>query len=415
MPRPAKGARLVWRKESRKADGSLRSKAGWFIEDGGQRSSLGLGYGERDEAEKRLAAYLAEKHIPARHRDRDPDQVKVADVVTVYIEEVAPKHAKPRETASRMAAILGFFGTKTLSQINGKLCRAYVAQASSVPAARRQLEDLRAAIKHYHAEGYVTTIPVVVMPDKSEARIRWLTRQEAARLLLAAWRMRQTWKGQPSDRRTGQHVARFILVGLYTGTRSAAICGAALAPTEGRGFVDLDRGVFYRKGQGDRETKKRQPAVRLPDRLLAHMRRWVATPIKVKTGVRGKSKTAGRMISHDYVVEWNGEPVLSVKKAFKAACEAAGLGWYETRTVNGETRQVFVTDVTPHVLRHTAATWLMKNGATLTEAADYLGMTEAVLRATYYHQHPDFQAEAAARITAKSAIPRASTNVVRMR
>jgi integrase len=408
MPRPAKGARLVWRKESRKGDGTLRSKAGWYIEDRGQRFSTGLGRADRDEAEKRLATYIAQKHVPARQRNRDPDQVKVADVVTVYLEEIAPTHAKPKETASRMLAILKFFGTRTLSEINGGLCRAYVEQASSVPAARRQLEDLRSAIKHYQKEGYVTTIPIVVMPEKSEARIRWLTREEAAKLLWAAWRMRQTWKGKESDRRTGQHVARFILVGLYTGTRSAAICGAALGPTGGRGFVDLERGVFYRKGQGQRETKKRQPAVRIPDRLLAHMRRWARTPVKVKTEARGKSRTAGRMIAHDYVVEWNGAPVGSVKKAFKSACEAAGLGWHDE---DGN----FVTDVTPHVLRHTAATWLMKNGTSLSDAADYLGMTEAVLRDVYYHNHPDFQAEAAARITAKSALPREATNVVRLR
>lgn len=385
----------------------LRSKAGWYIEDDGKRTSTGFGRDEGDEAEKRLAAYIAAKHTPSRQRDRDPDQVKVADVVSVYLDEVAPGHAKPKETGSRMLAVLNFFGTKTLSQINGKLCRDYVERSSSVAAARRQLEDLRAAIKHYHAEGYVTTIPVVVMPEKPEARIRWLTRDEAAKLLWAAWRMRQSWKGKESDRRTGQHVARFILVGLYTGTRSAAICGAALKPAEGRGFVDLDRGVFYRKAQGERETKKRQPAVRIPDRLLAHMRRWARTPIRVKTEARGKSKTVGRMISHDFVVEWNGAPVGSVKKAFKSACEMAGLGWYEDGA--------FKTDVSPHVLRHTAATWLMKNGATLTEASDYLGMTEQVLRDTYYHQHPDFQAEAASRITAKAPAPRERSNIVRMR
>lgn len=72
--------------------------------------------------------------------------------------------------------------------------------------------------------------------------------------------------------------------------------------------------------------------------------------------------------------------------------------------------------MTPHVLRHTAATWLMQNGATLSEAADYLGMTEAVLRSTYYHHHPDFQADAAARITAKRPLLKrvANSNVVNL-
>lgn len=410
MPRPAKGARLVWRKESRKADGSLRSKAGWYIEDRGKRYPTGCGKDSLEEAQRQLAQHIAEKYIPSRERNRRPDQVETSDVLTFYGEEVAPNHSKPKETLARLEVLNDHFGDMTLADINGKACRDFVAASKSTASARRQLEDLRAAIKHYQAEGYVTTIPVIVMPEKADGRTRWLTRSEAARLIWAAWNMKQSWKGLESDRRTGRHLARFILVGLYTGTRSAAICGAAIGQTDGRGFIDLDRGVFYRRPEGTRETKKRQPPVRLPDRLLAHIRRWASTELEIKTKNRGKSKNLGRMISQDFVVEWNGEPVLSVKKAFRSACEAAGLGWYEE--VEGE--KVFKTDVTPHVLRHTAATWLMQNGASLSEAADYLGMTEAVLRSTYYHHHPDFQAEAASRITAKSPVRQARSNVVRM-
>lgn len=407
MPRPSKGARLVWRNEYRKADGSLMRSAGWYIEDGGKRKSTGCGKGELAEAQRQLANYVASLYRPARERDRDPSQVFIADVIATYAGDIVASHAAPKDTATRLEKVLEFFGNKTLADINGNLCRRFVEQSPTVPAARRRLEDLRAAINHYHREGYVTAVPAIVMPPKPEARERWLTREEAARLLRAAWRMRQTWKGRPSDRRTGQHVARFILVALYTGTRSGAVCGAATRPTEGHGFVDYDRGVFYRRAEGKRETKKRQPPVRLPDRLLAHMRRWATTEVRIKTENRCKSRTVGRMISHDFVVEWQGEPVLSVKKAFAAAVKAAGLGWYDEA---GE----WHTDVTPHILRHTAATWLMKNGTSLWLAADYLGMSEAVLRATYYHHHPDFQAEAAERITAKAPALRVKSNVVRL-
>ena len=82
------------------------------------------------------------------------------------------------------------------------------------------------------------------------------------------------YAGQRTERAVGRHVARFILLGLYTGTRHGAICRAALMPTIGRGHVDLERGVFYRRAEGERETKKRQPPIRLPNRLLAHLRRW---------------------------------------------------------------------------------------------------------------------------------------------
>ncbi len=133
--------------------------------------------------------------------------------------------------------------------------------------------------------------------------------------------------GGTTEREVGKHVARFILIGLYTGTRHAAICGAALHPAIGRGYVDVERGVFHRRAEGARETKKRQPPARLPDRLLTHLRRW---------------KRLG--IASNAVIEWNGKAVRSVRKGFAAAVKAADLD----------------KSVTPHTLRHTAATWMIR-------------------------------------------------------
>ena len=146
--------------------------------------------------------------------------------------------------------------------------------------------------------------------EKSEGRDVWLTRNQAADLIRAAWRAKQVMQDRRTSRAVGRHLARFILVGLYTGSRSGAICGAALMPTIGRGHVDLERGVFYRRALGARETKKRQPPVRLPDRLLAHLRRW---------------RRLG--IAKQAVVEWNGKPVRSVRKAFRRSREDSGPRW----------------------------------------------------------------------------------------
>ena len=68
-----------------------------------------------------------------------------------------------------------------------------------------------------------------------------------------------------------------------------------------------------------------------------------------------------------------------MRKSFAAAVRAAGLG----------------DDVTPHILRHTCATWLMQKGVDLWDAAGFLGMTVQQLEATYGHHHPDYQQEAA--------------------
>ncbi|WP_244571077.1 site-specific integrase [Mesorhizobium carmichaelinearum] len=393
----------------------MRSRAGWFIRDGNTFISACGGTGNREHAEKRLASYITEKYQPVREHGRDPATVAIADAISVYLTDVAPHHAKPKETAGRMVSVLNWFGDMMIGDIDGKVCRDYAKAHGGGAAARRQLEDLRSALNNYHREGYITSTPAIVLPPKSASRDRWLTRDEAAALIRAAWRMRQSWKGQPSDRRTGRHVARFILVALYTGTRSAAICGAAVRPTDGAGHVDLERGVFYRRATGRLETKKRQPPVRLPDRLLAHVRRWSVTPLEIKTKGRGKSSNIGRMIAHDYVVEWNGKPVQSIKKAFRSVVEAARLGWYDdVASQDGTTKRVFRTDVTPHIFRHTAATWLMQQGADPWAAAGFLGMTVEVLIQTYGHHHPDFQADAAEAIVSKSRSRNASKNVVRM-
>jgi hypothetical protein len=105
------------------------------------------------------------------------------------------------------------------------------------------------------AKGLCSEVVSVVLPEKPAPRERWLARSEAARLLWAAWRARQVMRNKATHRAVGRHIARFILVGLYTGTRSSAICGAGLMPTIGRGHVDLDRGVFYRRAIGRRQTK----------------------------------------------------------------------------------------------------------------------------------------------------------------
>ena len=47
--------------------------------------------------------------------------------------------------------------------------------------------------------------------------------------------------------------------------------------------------------------------------------------------------------------------------------------------------------VTPHILRHTAATWPMQGGGDVWQVAGFLGMTVEKLEGVYGHHHPDYQ------------------------
>jgi integrase len=58
------------------------------------------------------------------------------------------------------------------------------------------------------------------------------------------------------------------------------------------------------------------------------------------------------------------------------------------KTVSLIAQEVGLGHITPHVLRHTAATWHMQAGTDLFEASKYLGMTVKTLEQTYGHHRP---------------------------
>lgn len=351
MPRPRKGARL-WLRPARDDRASV-----WVILDGGKEISTGCGQGDVAGAEKSLADYVAKKHDPKKAaRQGDPNQIAVADAISIYWTEHARKLARPKAIKKRLDTLLDFFGLNVLGELDGSLQREYADKRGSLSAARRELEDLAAAINHTLRDKVGGAIQQFrpVLPDALEARDRWLTRREAAHLIRIAWRARQTNRGGSEGRYTSKHLARFILVALYTGTRAGAICGAALTPAIGRGHVNLETGQFHRKAIGARTTNKRQPTVDLPPRLLAHMRRWQRL---------GISKSA--------VIEYQGSAILRVTKGFETIRDLAKMP-----------------DVSPHTLRHTSISWYLRAGVAISDVSDYCGVSEAIIRRHYKHHMP---------------------------
>jgi integrase len=335
----------------------------WIIIDGDRRISTRCGEGDLAGAERALAKHIAASHQPERQRYGDPGAIPLADILNLYAKSKATTVARPNELIQRSAALLGYFGRMTLAELTDKTAEsvrdAYVEHRGSSSAARRELEDLSAALPYYFKQGenrkLIINLPEIALPPKPKARERYLERHEAAKLIRSAWRYREVQKGQVTDRASRQHVARFILMGLYTGTRSGAICNAALTQAIGRGYVDLDKGIYYRQGLGVAETKKRQPPMKIPDRLLAHMRRWRRL-----------------RISNQAVIEYAGQPVQSIRKAFARAAADAGFD-----------------DVTPHTLRHTAVTWAVEAGVDHLRVAEFFGMTVAMVEHVYGHLRPD--------------------------
>lgn len=328
MPRRAKGARLYLdptRKE-------------WVIRDGSSFVRTGWRKGDRANAEKSLGEYIGRKHTPTPSASPLID-----DVLTAYGQEHGPHTSRPKELAYQIGQLLSHWSGHTVADITARSCRAYSASLSSA-AARRNLETLRAAVNYWHKNyGPLAAVPAFTLPPKSEPRDRWLTRSEAARLLWAARRV--------------EHLKRFILIGLYTGSRSGAILALQWE------WVDVQKGIMHRRGAGEVETRKRRPPVRLGARLLSHLRRW-------------RRLDGGRPWP---VVHYMGARVTKLRRSWATAVRKAGLN----------------DNVTPHTLRHTRATWLMQAGVPIWQAAGSLGMTVEMLERVYGKHHPDWQRQAA--------------------
>lgn len=409
MPRRSKGPRLYLR--AGRAD--RKSEAVWVIRDGSTEISTGCGpdrLSGPDGAEAQLAAYIASKWTPSpAQRSGDPASVLVAEALAFYAQKKAPRLADPKATAVRVKTLLTWWGERTLADVKMSTCEAYVAHRTSQPlaqakrgaalekrvtaaGARRELEDLSAAITFWSKEFPLHPRPVVSLPLKPDSPRDALTRDQAARLLKAAlgWRWDEKagrWRRLSLSARANRaHLRRFILIGLYTGTRPGVIPKILWAESPKQAWADTDSGVIYRRGKREQEHRtKRRPLVRMPARLLAHMRRWEQLDLAANAAAREADPDAAPIVT---VLHHGGSPIAGrIRRGFESCVRDAGLD----------------PEITPHWLRHTCATWLMENDCPLWDAAAYTGMSMAVLEKHYGHHRSGHQGRALAALATQNA------------
>lgn len=326
MPRRGSGPKLWFDK----------ARSSWTIIDGRKRSRTGFGADETARAEAALGDYIASKHTITG----GPNPL-LADVLSAYSDEKLVGKVSEAHILYDIAHLTKWWGTKRVLDINSTVCKAYVKHRKGIVSARRELAFLGAAIKHWHAEhGPLRAVPVVVLPPAPAPRSHWMTREQAARFL---WVARKT-----------PHLARFFIIGWYTGSRRAKICGLKWS------MVDLKTGIMQRQPHGVPQPRnKKAPPVRMGSRLMAHMRRWK----------RLDGKKA------EWVVAFRGRSIKRPIRTWDRARRKAKLPAY----------------ITPHVLRHTRATNMMQQGKDPWEASKALGMSLEMLTTVYGHHHPDWQ------------------------
>jgi hypothetical protein len=401
MSRRPKGPRLYLR------SGRVHARTGqpipdiYYIRDGSTEISTGCGPESLGRAEQALADFIAAKWTPegegGAQRDGDPASVFVAEVLALYLQDRAPGAPDPSAVKARFKPLLTFFAEDTLAHVKRSRCQAYVAWRVLQPiasakkdmenarrvteqGARRELEDLSAAIGHWAGEHPLTRRPKVWLPDKPESPRDALTRSQAAALLWASmgWRRQQdgSWKRLGKSARANRaHLRRFILMGLYTGTRPGVIPKLLWTESPTQAWIDLDDGVIYRRGKREKEQRtKKRTMVRIPSRLLAHLRRWKATDDALMARRRAEELPVTNSFLHH-----GGRPLAGrIRRGYESLVADSGLP----------------SDVTPHWHRHTAATWLMERDAKPWEAASFLGMTMKTLEDNYGHHRPNHQSSA---------------------
>jgi integrase len=183
-----------------------------------------------------------------------------------------------------------------------------------------------------------------VVAAQTAGQDAWLRRNEVAHVLHAALR---SDKARP-------YLPLFILLAVHTGRRKEAILSLRWCQ------IDLDAGLIDFEGSA-RVPNKRRGQIPIPKRLLPHLRR----------AGRGQPEMG-------FVLNVNDARIKDIKKGIAAAAKRSG-----------------VEGVTPHVFRHTAASWLMQSGMKIDKAARFLAMSEKTLEDVYGHLHPDFHKEAA--------------------
>ena len=342
MPKRSDGPRLHWREDV----------GVWEIVWYEKRRKVRKSTGTTDHAEaaRKLAEHIAGSlSDPSVIGPQKPDERLISDMLADYVLEHGP-HVVGKETlAFSVKALLPFWGDKRVRDIREGTCRAFVKfrekQGAGPQTAGRNLSVLKASIKHDYDAGRLTEMVPCWRPPVPESKDRWLTRGEAAKLILAARR----------DPRSRWHLTLFILLALYTAGRKEAILSLRWPQ------VDLTRRLIDLNPEGRERTSKGRPMLPIPSRLLTFLRY-----------ARRRGSDLGP------VLHYNGRPIGDIKKGFATACKDAGLD-----------------DVTPHTLRHTAASWMTQRGVPFPIIARYLGHADSrITEQKYCHHASDYLAAA---------------------
>lgn len=325
---------------------NVPGRSALHIRDGKIRISTGTS--DRQEATRKLIEYVKSKC----GAPKKPLKAKTfSDALRAWADE---RREKNERTYSRkwkyiVAGLEAKAGWLTLEEMTSAWSKTYRAERmkDGVGAATIRQELIVVVGGALRRAGVEP--PEFDLPQEPDPRDVWLTKEEARQLIRAC------------DK---QHLRAFMRLGFETGGRHEALLRLTWSRVniEGR-RIDLRFAVEERlrgtkvSEERKKEVLKRAGHVRMSDALAKEL-----------LELRAKAVTP-------YVVEYRGKPLESIKKSFEAAVKRSGLD----------------IKVTPHILRHSAATWQAIDGVDMWEIASFLGHAGVELvQKTYAHHHPDY-------------------------
>lgn len=293
--------------------------AAWSTDRGTKRVSLRLpDTACRADAERAFADFQQGLKRPAS---------TVGEIVVDYLADKAHTATDAGRLHDAWKALAPSFAHLRPDQLDRAACRLYVAKRRAAGRGdgtiRKELGTLRAALRWHNPQ----TPAVFELPSAPPPRDRYLTRPEVERLIAAA---------------DAPHVALAIRLMWATAGRKEAILSLRWDQ------VDFDRGLIQ-LARHDGKSRKGRATVPMTEKARAAL-----------LEARAAAQT-------DWVVEWAGKPVASIRTGFAAAARRAGLA-----------------DVSPHVLRHSAAVAMAEAGATMPQIAAVLGHSDSRITERVY-------------------------------
>lgn len=305
----------------------------WYVE--GKRKRYQLKARNRKEAE-------AEGRDVYLKNSTAPNGDKVADTWQAYVKWLGSK-----PTATTMGytgkAILNHFGELRPDQITEDDCKSYIKKRTvdgiKIGSIHTELGHLRSTMNWGFKKGRLSRVPEITLPPKPDSDVQPLNDNQIQRIV---------------DNCKAPHARLAVILLLTTGARVSAVLDRTWDK------IDFERGIID---------------LRLTDGVTRKGRAVVPMNALARTALT----TAFEARQTEWVVEYNGGPIKSMRKAYSNALERANLS-----------------GVRIHQIRHTVAVRMLAAGQPIEMVSQYLGHSNTqITYKTYARFMPGHMSDAA--------------------